>query len=326
VIEEVATLGALEALAPEWDALCDRDVSSTPFQRPAWLLPWTRHLGPQDLVVLASRRAGRLVGLLPGFVWKDGDELAFALLGAGLTDYLDAVADPEAGEDVVAELVSALFARGGFDRVDFDELRPGSPLLSARADDHVSDTTEPASTCPILELSRGLEVSVPAPTRRNYRNAKHRAARRGDVRAELARGDGLVEALEALVALHSARWRDKGEAGVLSDPRVVAFHRDAMTSLDARGLVRMHVLRAGERVAAVIHALAEKKEAYYYLQGIDPELAQLSPGTLLLGHALEHAIAEGIERADFLRGRESYKYAWGAVDRPSYRRRWRVAR
>jgi CelD/BcsL family acetyltransferase involved in cellulose biosynthesis len=41
---------------------------------------------------------------------------------------------------------------------------------------------------------------------------------------------------------------------------------------------------------------------------------------LLIGHALEAAIAEGITAADFLRGREGYKYLWGAADSSTFRR------
>jgi CelD/BcsL family acetyltransferase involved in cellulose biosynthesis len=33
------------------------------------------------------------------------------------------------------------------------------------------------------------------------------------------------------------------------------------------------------------------------------------------------SIDEGLKEFDFLRGREDYKYRWGAIDRPSYARR-----
>jgi CelD/BcsL family acetyltransferase involved in cellulose biosynthesis len=40
---------------------------------------------------------------------------------------------------------------------------------------------------------------------------------------------------------------------------------------------------------------------------------------LALGHAIEAAKAEGAASFDFLRGREPYKYAWGARDQPKVR-------
>jgi Acetyltransferase (GNAT) domain len=54
-----------------------------------------------------------------------------------------------------------------------------------------------------------------------------------------------------------------------------------------------------------------------YLTGFDPALAQLSPGRLLVARALERAGDDGAFELDFLRGREPYKYEWGAVDRPA---------
>ncbi len=62
---------------------------------------------------------------------------------------------------------------------------------------------------------------------------------------------------------------------------------------------------------------------YYYLGGFDPDYAALSPGALLVGHAIEAAVREGAVAFDFLRGREAYKRRWGARDTPTYCRRLR---
>ena len=54
---------------------------------------------------------------------------------------------------------------------------------------------------------------------------------------------------------------------------------------------------------------------------IDPEFAALSPGTLVIGTAIESAIREGCGEFDFLRGDEEYKYFWGAAVRPNVLRK-----
>jgi len=41
-VEEVTTSAEVEALAPAWDDLWRRAPGATPFQSPAWLLPWWR--------------------------------------------------------------------------------------------------------------------------------------------------------------------------------------------------------------------------------------------------------------------------------------------
>jgi CelD/BcsL family acetyltransferase involved in cellulose biosynthesis len=44
---------------------------------------------------------------------------------------------------------------------------------------------------------------------------------------------------------------------------------------------------------------------------------------VLVGCAIEAAAEEGAREFDFLRGREAYKYRWGARDRPTFGRRLR---
>ena len=56
---------ALEALAAPWAALWRRVPGATPFQHPAWLIPWRRAFAHGELWVLALYRRVRLVGVLP---------------------------------------------------------------------------------------------------------------------------------------------------------------------------------------------------------------------------------------------------------------------
>jgi CelD/BcsL family acetyltransferase involved in cellulose biosynthesis len=74
------------------------------------------------------------------------------------------------------------------------------------------------------------------------------------------------------------------------------------------------------RILAVDYGFLHARRAYYYLGGFDPEAAKVSPGTLVVAHAIEEAIREGACEFDFLRGQEPYKYKWGAHDRPCFRR------
>jgi CelD/BcsL family acetyltransferase involved in cellulose biosynthesis len=104
---------------------------------------------------------------------------------------------------------------------------------------------------------------------------------------------------------------------VLADERVQAFHREAAAGLLARGALRCYGLRVDDRLIGVYYGFADGRRAYYYIGGFDPACAALSPGTLVVAHAVEEAVREGARAFDFLRGREPYKYAWGATDRPS---------
>jgi CelD/BcsL family acetyltransferase involved in cellulose biosynthesis len=77
-------------------------------------------------------------------------------------------------------------------------------------------------------------------------------------------------------------------------------------------------------VAAVYYGFVANGRAYYYLSGFDPSFERLSPGTLIVHHAIQEAVREGAGEMDFLRGREAYKYGWGARDRAKRRLRLKV--
>lgn len=309
---------ALLALAPEWEALWRRVPGASPFASPAWLLPWWRHFGTGAPRVAIQRTDGRLSGVLPLYRLDEPGVRKLLPIGAGTTDQLDALLEP--GVAVGPLLQAALdHARAdGVDMCDLIEVPPGSALHGiAPAGWHVAWSD--GQPCPVLTLPAtvaGLADAVPANTLRKLRMNRNRAARAGGFMIETAGPETVQELLSELVRLHQARWVAQGEPGALAAPAVLGFHRDAAPGLLGAGVLRLQVLRIGGMVAAACYALlAGRDRILFYLSGFDAGLSFVSPGTLLLAAMLEQAVAEGRREADFLRGREGYKYAWGGVDR-----------
>lgn len=299
---EAITRAAAPPLDEWWD-LWERDASATPFQSPAWLVPWRRHFREGDDVVLTLRRGGRLVGLLPLF------RIHGRLLpwGAGTTDWLDGLFDPGVSS---AEVSCALAALGPEGPVDLPQLRDGSPLLAAPPPPGWTDEVGEGEPCPTLALPATLPAKI-AGNLRYYGRRSERAGIEGPVRAG-------PEVLDDLLRLHSARWSAREEAGVLGDPDVQAWHREALPLLHRAGMLRLYASRLGGRTVAALYATAAKGQVHYYIGGFDPDLETLGPGTVLIGHAIAEATREGARTFDFLRGREGYKYRWGATDRPAH--------
>ncbi len=304
---------ALQALAPEWAALWARTPGATPFQHPAWLLPWWAAFGTERPLVALLREDGRLSGVLPAYVLEEPGGAVLLPIGAGTTDMIDVL-----GAGAAALLAAVLAAAGaaGVGRCAFLEVPPGSALRTAAVPPGWSGTWSEASACPVLHL-----VDIPAGQRRKLRMSRNRAERAGGWTVEAAGPAGLP----ALVALHAARWRAAGEAGVLADPAVRRCLEAALPLLDQAGLLRLAVLTVGGVAAAAVLALLAPGRIFFYLQGYDAGQAFVSPGTLLVGAMLEQAAAEGRTEAHFLRGREAYKYAWGAVDRMNVQGDFRTA-
>ena len=122
----------LEAIEPVWWELWRRARMATPFQSPAWLIPWWRHFPPGELTTAAAWRDGRLIGLAP-FYREDG-ALGRRLLplGISVSDYLDVLLDDgeiEAG----AALVAALGREPAWDSLECEELAPDAAAIPSPA-------------------------------------------------------------------------------------------------------------------------------------------------------------------------------------------------
>lgn len=323
-VGEVATAEGLERLRPEWAALWARCPEATPFQSPEWVLAWWHQFGGAEPWALTLRRAGRLVGLLPLFVWRDPQGVRKALvIGTGLSDYLDALVEP--GADGGAEQLLARVASEShrWDVCEFHQLRGSSPLLAALPSTGCRDEVVAGDPCPVLRLPDrvdDLNGRVPAGLLSKLGYYRRRAAAAGPVRVDGADERNFDELFDALLRLHAARWSAAGQPGVLADAAVRRFHREAACGLLRAGVLRLYGLRIGGEVAAALYGFQAHGRAYYYVGGFDPAFGPLSPGTLVVGHAIEEAVREGCREFDFLRGREEYKYRWGAADRPTRRR------
>lgn len=317
-VEEIAGAASLERLGDEWDALVDRAPFATPFQRPAWLVPWSRTFAPDATFALVARERGRLVGLAPMFADGALGMRRALLLGTGNTDFLDFVVDGACADVACAALLDALAARADrFDRFDLEELRPDAALRRAPVCARFSDDVVAQSRSPVLPLAnagadRPLGDAVPGHQLARHRKHWRRAERAGGVRLVLADGATREPLLATLMRLHAARWRSRGGAGVLAPASVQSFHADATRALHARGLLRLYALEIGGRVAAALYAMRDRGRLYCYLQGFEPELEHLSPGMLLVGAVLHAAAADGVRSVEMLRGEHPYKLAWGA--------------
>ena len=241
---------------------------------------------------------------------------------------------PAVAEALVAELAapSADAAHpADWDVVDLRRLRCGDPTAEALAAafgarEIAEDWTlnlEREDVCPVVTLEPGITFeeylgSLGKKERHEIRRKVRRAESAGDVRLEDSE-DPLAD-LPAFIDLHQKRWGEKGlfppTAG--GDQSRVLFRR-LFELFGSDGPIRLSFLTVGgRRIAAGV--TIESGDGYlYYNAGVDPDARDLSPGVVLVAKLMERAIEAGCRRLDFLRGDESYKYEWGAVDEPIQR-------
>lgn len=310
------SIADLEALAPEWHQLWQRDSRATPFQSPEWLIPWAKHFTAGEFCCLAVHVGERLTVFLPTFTWENPEtgERELLLLGSGISDYCDALSS-RGDKSWVSAALEHLRETCEWDVLNFHQVRADSPIFTGQS--------RAQSAVPILPLPRTIDqlhTVVPKAQLQNLAYYRRRGKKIGDSRWAIADDQSLDAILDELFVLHSARWRERGKRGTLNDEAVRAFHREAARSLLNIGALRLHRLTIGKDTVAVLYAFASHGRTYYYASGFNPEFASVSPGTLIIGHAVEHAVREGCTHFDFLRGAERYKYLWGAKDTQTFRR------
>jgi CelD/BcsL family acetyltransferase involved in cellulose biosynthesis len=299
---EIATAPELENLWQPWQNLWAKCAYASPFQSPAWLIPWWNSFRPGKLTTLAIYEGEQLIALAPMFLLNG----TVRLLGGGNTDYLDILCEPEWVRPVLRLLAGHLANR----QYDFMDLPAWSPLLEMEA------PASECSVCPVLKLKEG---AISRKLLANLEDARHSLERDGEFSIESAKEESVSEMIDALIRLHEARWKQRNQAGVLHSEEVRHFHRSAAPALLQAGVLRLYGLRHKDQWAAIHYCLSAHGRTYYYLGGFDPSFASCSPGNLLIHHSIIKAVECGDREYDFLRGQEQNKYRWGAEDTKTFR-------
>ncbi|MBV9567782.1 MAG: GNAT family N-acetyltransferase [Hyphomicrobiales bacterium] len=320
----VVDFPALASLATQWWELWKRCPSATPFQSPAWLLSWWEAFAPGDLLCSVASENGMLKALFPFYLEESESGPRLLPIGISLSDYLDVLVDPRSPE--AAQAAAEKMCEAHWLSWCFEDMPPGASAANLTLPGSCRETLSVRQACPVIDLRGGpdLEGCVPARRRRQLRRAKTIAAGFGQIRIFRCEKDS-QQFLDALFALHRARWRERDQAGVLADPRVQNLHEAALPRLAVAGLARCYILALDGRPVSAYYGFLDRGRAYAYLGGFDPAFSDASPGAILVGQAIADAIDEGAREFHFLRGREAYKYAWGAADRLNHCRVWEKA-
>jgi CelD/BcsL family acetyltransferase involved in cellulose biosynthesis len=321
--EELARLGA------EWNELFRQSNSENIFLTFGWVSAWWRYFGKGQLAVIAVRDAReRLVAVAPLYLEHCARALGARRLGflgdehVG-SDHLDILALPDylvVAADEIADLLYAL--HGEWDYVELRDCTD-SPAMTALAGQftrrgmHVSATEH--RRCRYISLPENFSqylAGVKRQVRLNH-GRRWRALQR-DHRAEcvvISDGHGLQEHFPTLLALHRLRFEQQETASAFLAPHVRDFHLDALRTLAEQQFARMFLLKVDGDPVAAAYGFSVGRTFQFYQCGMHPRWMHYGPGQMLIGHAIEHSIRQGLTIFDFLRGDEPYKSQWASHTR-----------
>lgn len=327
-IERLTTADNFAELAEEWSSLLCHAAVNTLFLSPQWQEVWWRHFGtPLELCLLLARdEMGALRGIAPLYAQEEAGRRILRLIGGlEVSDYLDLVVARGQGEGVYRAFWEYLLAELSWDLLDLHCLPSGSPtpeVLRRVCEGCLPEdfAIEPEEAAPYIPLPEDWEAYL-STLDKKQRHEIRRKVRRAEAEAEvrwsrLQEPAGLEEAVETFIRLHRASHSEK-EAFMTS--QMAAFFRDMARMTWEAGWLNLYTLWLDGRPAASLWCFDYGGDLLLYNSGFDPTWRpELSSGIVLLAYCIQDAIARQKRRFDFLRGSESYKYRFGAVDGAVY--------
>lgn len=309
----------------EIDCILALGAERNVFMHPVWLRSWLAEFGDRYEPLLLTCPDEQRLAVAP--LMRDDQRITF-IGDPSICDFMDFVIDPaHAGRAYNA--IWGQICEEDWTEIDLWGLPEGSATraavraLAEGAGHAVSEDLEAVS--PRVALP-GTWDDYLATLGKKDRHELRRKMRRlfesgADVSLDVYQQQSdVIGAMDDFLRLHTVSRQDKAE--FMSGAMPLFFRRMA-SSLSREGLIRLFVLRIGEKAAASVLCFDAGNCLYMYNSGYDPEYAGLSVGLLSKALVLRWAIEDGKEWLDFLRGNEPYKYDLGAKDRNIYRLRVR---
>ena len=293
----------------EWIALAE--ATKNVFSTWDWNAIASSHLGSGRTPLVTACRApdGRVVAVLPLYVWRGRPLRIIRLIGHEVGDQLGPICRPGMRPAVARAVADALdFYRADIFVAEHLPVEEGWRHLL-----HAKVLSLAAS--PVLSFDAGtwdeFLASCSSNLRSQIRGRERKLLRNHDVRYRLtSTRDQLDQDLDTLFALHTARW--PGELTTFA--RHESFHREFATCAFDRGWLRLWLLEVDEQPRAAWYGFRFAGIESFYQSGRDPEWDAHSVGFVLFVHSIREALKDGMSEYRLLRGDEPHKYRFANSD------------
>jgi CelD/BcsL family acetyltransferase involved in cellulose biosynthesis len=321
----------------QWTRIQQETADASIYQSALWVREWFPVYGDgwSPLILKVTDPAGgRVLGYAPLMAGRGNflkrvvpDWRELRLIGdrePANSDFGGFVCREEHRAEFLGEVLSHLLrrARPTWDVLRLANLADGQHEAVRRALDALGLDhrvgAERENEAPYLRLPGSQAQYHDGQDGRFRRNLKRRLQRLGEecpVRFETVRDPGSwARCREAVRSLHAdwcqARMRRKPDAVFLD------FLDRICGRLSEAGALRLHLLWAGDRLAAFTLGFVQGRRFFGYQKAHRDDLGKFSPDSLLMNRMVESGIAEGLERIEMGQGSEEYKRHWASHQRP----------
>jgi CelD/BcsL family acetyltransferase involved in cellulose biosynthesis len=297
------------ALGPEeWARVLATGQSDQVFLTWHWQTAWWQSFARGELLLLAAERGGRIVALAPLFA--EAGMVYF--VGSGGSDYLDFIgdiSDPEILDSLLAEARKRVRDFIGFVFYHVPETsETGRRLQEAAARLGLKLFEEGSQPAPVLAMGADKSNALEAANKRTPAQRERFFLRNGLLEVHhLADGATILPHLDDFFAQHITRWADTQWPSLFNDEKQRQFYRNVVRTAGQTGWLRFTRLAWDGRPIAFHFGFCYRGTFLMYKSSYAIDLAQRSPGQVLLRQLLLKAVDENAHTYDFGLGEEAYK-------------------
>jgi CelD/BcsL family acetyltransferase involved in cellulose biosynthesis len=323
---QIEILTSMAAAAPTWLELERSSALSSPYQRHTWTSSWQETVGHAEgatpFIVVGRDQEGRAAFLWPLCRVRRGPLAVARYFGGKHSNANFPLWCPEIAATLTAAELDAILADiARIDRsVDILVLlnQPKSWSLVANPLARLPHEESPSKVC---YGSLGVDFEalyrdrISASTRKKMRQKERALARHGAIRYWRVRSaEDASRVLDAFFAQKAERMRQIGITNPFAEPGVRAFIEAAATCSDphtGEPPIELYAASVGDQIAATFAGVvSDRRFCGMFNSMIMNELANESPGELLLANVVRMACERGFLTFDLGIGEAGYKRAF----------------
>ncbi|MFQ6110367.1 MAG: GNAT family N-acetyltransferase [Candidatus Aminicenantales bacterium] len=319
-VERLTEADEFQKVGNAWNELLISSRQNNIFLTHQWFSSWWEWFsqGKSLEVLLLKNRKGRLIGAAP--LMRDGERLRF-LASEKVSDYCDFVIRKGKEKEFFIHFLDLISLRYPRVRtIELNNIKQSSPTLVLLPEIAASHQF----SCASWEKEVTLVASLP-PSYEDFLSLLSRKSRH-ELRRKLRRMEELEgvkfvkvthpkemqAATKIFIDLH--RRSGPSKESFWKSPHMEDFFLEVVLQFSKKGWVELLFLRHKEEIMASLLSFLYEDSISFYNVAFNREYARYSPGLYLFHECLKQAILERRKTVDFLRGREKYKYYFGAKE------------
>lgn len=316
----ITDLEAFQETRELWNDFLRSSGQNCIFLTHEWFLSWWKSFSEEKSleILLFKDKEDGLVGIAP--LMREGNILRF-MASREVTDYCDFIVLEGKEKEFFDSLFDYLKSQYSEIRsIELWNIKQSSPtllFLPQLAPHHdFSFSSLESDVTPVLSLPSSYEKFLMLLGRKSRHELKRKLRRmealEGLRNERIKDPKELQTAVRAFIHLH--RKSGKAKEKFWKRKGMEDFFQELVLRFSQKGWVELNFLFHQEKIMASLLSFLYEDTLYFYNITYSRDYAWYSPGLYLFHKRLKHAIEEKKKQADFLRGREKYKYVFGAKE------------